>query len=74
MGEVVVFRENYGDYADQIRALLNRLGWSQRHAAERLEIPEREFRGYCAGRPCGRYVVYALEFLCSQSDASEKPE
>jgi hypothetical protein len=70
MGEVVTFRENYGDYADQIRALLDQLGWSQRHAAERLEIHEREFRGWCAGRPCGRYVVYALEYLVSQSTST----
>lgn len=65
MGEIIIFRENYGDYANQIRDLLNILGWSQRRAARELDIEERTFRGYCAGRPVGRYVVLALEYLVS---------
>jgi plasmid maintenance system antidote protein VapI len=35
---------------DQLRELLTRIGISQREAARRLDVREREFRRMCAGQ------------------------
>jgi hypothetical protein len=59
-------RENVDNYADDLRRLIDLLGWSQRRAAHEIDIPEGDFRSYCRGRPCPRYVPLALEFLVSQ--------
>lgn len=49
---------------DEIRELLEKAGLTQRAAAKRLEISEREFRRMCAGsRPIPDVVVLALRDL-----------
>ena len=64
---VIPLRQNFGNYAEEIRNLLSAMGWSQRRAAEALHLPERTFRRYCAGHPCAYMVVLALEYLATQN-------
>ena len=48
----------------ELRAALARLGLSQSQAARELDIPERMFRYFCAGRyPCPRYLELSLAYL-----------
>jgi hypothetical protein len=49
--------------ADRVRALLARLGMSQREGALELDMRSRDMRGYCAGEKVPRYVLLALERL-----------
>lgn len=50
--------------ADRVRMLIEKLGLSQRAAAEELDISDRTMRSYCAGRdPVPRMVLLALERL-----------
>ena len=50
--------------ATELRAALARLDWSQSQAARELDIPERMFRYYAAGRyPCPRYLELSLAYL-----------
>jgi hypothetical protein len=63
MSSVTWLRENVDNYANEIRALLDELGWSQRHAARQLEFEERAYRDYCMGRPCPILPVLALRQL-----------
>jgi plasmid maintenance system antidote protein VapI len=54
---------------DDLRALLSRTGLSQREAARRLEISEREFRRMCAGtRPIPNVVLLGLTALAQELD------
>ena len=52
-----------------IRNRLHQLGYSQRGAAEELEINEREFRAYCSGREdAPSYVLYALDGMLAKRE------
>ena len=57
------------DYATEIRRCLDWLGISQREAARRLECDERDFRYWCAGRPCPRMVPLAMQSMCREAAA-----
>lgn len=64
--KIVQLRDNFCVRAAEIRELIERLGLSQRGAAALLGLPERDFRSWCAGRPCPRYVVLALQYLADE--------
>lgn len=51
------------NHADEIRAEIKLLGISQRETARVLELPERDFRGWCAGKECPAYVLLAVRGL-----------
>lgn len=54
--------------ADQLRELLAKTSMSQRAAARRLEISEREFRRMCAGqREIPAVVMLGLQQLVNGS-------
>jgi plasmid maintenance system antidote protein VapI len=51
---------------EELRELLAKTKLSQREAARRLEISQREFRRMCAGsRPIPSAVMLALQLLAS---------
>jgi hypothetical protein len=53
---------------DQLRELLARCQLSQREAARRLEITERDFRRMCAGTlEVPNVVVLALQHLAQET-------
>lgn len=49
--------------ANELRELLAQLKWSQRQASRALEVGEREFRSWCAGKDCPIAIVLALKQL-----------
>jgi hypothetical protein len=53
--------------ATDLRELIDRLGWSQRYAAYMLELPERDFRRWCAGYGCPAFVVLALQYIVAHA-------
>lgn len=55
--------------ADKLRNVLHELGMSQRGAARRLEISERQMRRYCAGHDVPKYVLLALLGLAGRLGA-----
>lgn len=56
---------------DELRALLEKLGLSQRSAAHKLEIHEREFRRMCSGQISIPMVVWlALTKLADEKGVS----
>lgn len=55
---------------DELRELLTRAGLSQRAAARKLEIDEREFRRMCSGDA----EIPEIVFLALQQLAKEKAE
>lgn len=58
--------------ADEIRAHLKELGFSQREAASELGMPERDFRYWCAGEGlCPPAVIFALRWLVEQKRQPE---
>jgi hypothetical protein len=74
MGEVVELRMGFNVYSDELRAAIAELGFSQRKAAEMLQCQEREFRSWCAGKPCPRVVLLGLHYLvCLKRQGKELP-
>jgi ribosome-binding protein aMBF1 (putative translation factor) len=57
--------------ADRVRALLARLGMSQREGARELDMRARDMRGYCAGERVPRYVLLALERMVEIKESGE---
>lgn len=52
---------------EELRELIEKMGVSQRRAAEALDLDERTFRYYASGqKPIPIAVIYALRYLASE--------